>query len=171
LRWTGPAWRTPASIVVEDARDFVARVDQLGMEGVVAKCLDSKYTPGSRSAAWIKHKCRREARLAITGARRSNDGWIEALFVARPRRDGSLARAGSIELGLKRELVEELERQLAGLAARRRGSVTWYTPTVSVVASCHGLPDGPVRDAVLRAVDVAYGEIPSFPQMHQRSRG
>ena len=122
------------------------------MEGVVAKRLDSKYAPGRRSAAWVKHKLRREEQLAVTGARRSRDGWLEALFVARPRQDGSFAVAGSIELGLRSELVEALEQQLACLAARRRGAVTWYRPGASVVASCHGLPDGRVRDAVLRAV-------------------
>jgi ATP-dependent DNA ligase len=32
---------------------------ELGFEGVVAKRLDSRYTPGWRSAAWITHKLRR----------------------------------------------------------------------------------------------------------------
>ena len=57
--------------------------------------------------------------------------------------------------GGRGELIEALEEQVAGLAARRRGTVTWYSPTVSVLASCHGLPGGPVRDALLRAVVVA----------------
>ena len=151
----GPAWRTPASIVVDEPHEFVARVAKLGMEGVVAKRLGSTYSPGHRTAAWIKHKLRRDEQLAVTSARRSRDGRLEALFVARPRSDGSFAGAGSIELGLRGDLVEALEQRLADLAARRRGAVTWYPPTVSVVASCHGLPDGPVRDAVLRAIAIA----------------
>jgi hypothetical protein len=83
-----------------------------------------KYVPGRRSAAWLKHKLRREEQLAVTGARRSRDGWLKALFVARPGPDGSFASAGSIELGLRDDLVEALERQLASKPARRRGAVT-----------------------------------------------
>jgi ATP-dependent DNA ligase len=43
-----PAWRTPASVVVERTEDFVARVEELGLEGVVAKRLSSTYLPGRR---------------------------------------------------------------------------------------------------------------------------
>ncbi|MGZ4224384.1 MAG: hypothetical protein ACXVH3_27390 [Solirubrobacteraceae bacterium] len=64
----------------------------------------------------------------------------------------SLSGAGSIKLGLSRELVDELERRLADLPTRRRGAVAWYPANVSVLASLHGLPDRPVRDAVLRKV-------------------
>jgi bifunctional non-homologous end joining protein LigD len=152
LALDGPAWRTPASIVCELSEPFVAKVAELGLEGVVAKRLDSRYTPGRRSPAWIKHKLRRDERLAVTGVRRRPDGRTEALFVARPFADGSLVRAGSIELGLRPELVHELEQRLAGLPARHRGSVSWYSPKVSVVASVHGLADGAVRDAVLREI-------------------
>jgi bifunctional non-homologous end joining protein LigD len=148
----GPAWRTPASVVVEHSRDFVARVAELGLEGVVAKRLDSRYTPGRRSAAWIKHKLRRQERLPVTGIRRSREGRAEAVFVARPLPDGTLSSAGSIELGLRRNLVDELEQRLLALPTRRRGSIAWYPAAVSVLASVHGLPDGPVRDAVLHEI-------------------
>ena len=45
------------------------------------------------------------------------------------------------------EAHAEPERFL--LRSDRRGSLTWYPDEVSVIASLHGLPDGPVRDAVL----------------------
>ena len=76
----------------------------------------------------------------------------EALVVARQCADGSVIRAGSIELGLRPELMQALEQRLAELPARHRGAVDWYPPEVSVVASVHGLPDGAVRDAVLREI-------------------
>ena len=152
LALDGPAWRTPASIVLDRSDPFVASVAELGLEGVVAKRLGSRYTPGRRSPSWIKHKLRRDERLALTGIRRRPDGRPEALFVARRLADGSLSRAGSIELGLRSDLIEALELRLATLAARRRGAVAWYPPEVSVIASCHGLPDGAVRDAVLRDI-------------------
>jgi bifunctional non-homologous end joining protein LigD len=51
LAFDGPAWRTPASIVVDEAGEFVSRVANLGMEGIVAKRLDSLYASGRRTAA------------------------------------------------------------------------------------------------------------------------
>lgn len=152
LALDGPAWRTPASLVAESAEAFVARVAELGLEGIVAKRRDSRYLPGRRTTGWIKFKLRRQERLAVTGIRRTRAGAVDAIFVTRRHHDGSFAGAGSIELGLQRELVERLELQLAELPARRRGAVAWYPPELSVVASLHGLPDAPVRDAVLREV-------------------
>lgn len=149
LALDGPAWRTPASLVVERSEDFVTQVEELGLEGVVAKRLSSTYIPGRRCTAWVKHKLRRHEQLALTGIRRTRLGHIEAILVARRQHDGSLTRAGAIELGLRPELIGLLEHQLAELPTRRRGRVAWYPAEVSVVASLHGLPDGPVRDAVL----------------------
>lgn len=88
----------------------------------------------------------------MTGIRRRRDGAVDAIFVARPRPESSFTGAGAIELGLHRELVEQLEVRLAELPLRRRGSVAWYPAEVSVLASLHGPADGPVRDAVLREV-------------------
>ena len=152
LRLDGPAWRTPASMVIDRTQDFVARVAELGLEGVVAKRLRSTYLPGRRCTSWVKYKLRREERLAVTGIRRNREGHVEVVFVARRQSDGSFIGAGAIELGLRRELVERLELRLGELPARRRGAVAWYPAEVSVVASLHGSPDRPVRDAVLRAV-------------------
>jgi len=152
LELDGPAWRTPASLVVARTEDFVSHVGELGLEGVVAKRLSSTYLPGRRCAAWVKRKLRREERLVVTGVRRNREKHVDAIFVARHQTDGSFTGAGAIELGLHRELVERLEIRLAELPARRRGPVAWYPAEVAVTASLHGLPDGPVRDAVLRDV-------------------
>jgi bifunctional non-homologous end joining protein LigD len=139
-------------VVVERTEDFIARVEELGLEGIVAKRLSSTYIPGRRCRAWVKHKLRRHERLAVTGTRRNRDGHIEAIFVPRRQSDGSFTGAGAVELGLHRDLVEHLEHRLAELPARKRGAVAWYPAEVSVVASVHGLTDGPVRDAILREV-------------------
>jgi bifunctional non-homologous end joining protein LigD len=152
LALDGLAWRTPASLALDRSDAFVAGVAELGLEGVVAKRLDSRYTSGRRAASWIKHKLRRDEQLAVTGVRRRPDGKTEAVFVARRRPDGSVRSAGSIELGLRPDLLRALDDRLAELPARRRGAVAWYPAEVSVVASCHGLLDGPVRDAVLHSV-------------------
>jgi bifunctional non-homologous end joining protein LigD len=152
LELDGPAWRTPASVVVARTEDFVSQVSELGPEGVVAKRLSSTYIPGRRCTAWVKRKVQRDERLAVTGIRRNRDGHVEAIFVARRRADGSLTDAGAVEPGVHRELTEALERRLAELPARGRGSAAVYPAEVSVIASLHGLTDRPVRDAVLCGV-------------------
>jgi bifunctional non-homologous end joining protein LigD len=152
LALDGPAWRTRASMVVERSEDFLARVGQLGLEGVVAKRLTSTYLPGRRCNAWVKHKLRRDEHLAVTGVRRTSGGTVDAILVARKLSDGSLSGAGSIELGLGAEAIDQLEQRLAELPQRCRGRVSCYPAEVSVIASVHGLPDRPVRDAVLRRV-------------------
>ncbi len=55
LELTGPAWCTVSSFngASSDVFDECAR---LGLEGLVAKRLDSRYTPGKRSAQWVKVK-------------------------------------------------------------------------------------------------------------------
>jgi hypothetical protein len=100
----------------------------------------------------VKHKLRREEPLAFTGIRRSPEGRTEAVFVARRQPDGTVKSAGAIELGLRREIVQQLEQRLAGLPSRQRGAITWYPAEVSVIASVHGLPHGLVRDAVVPGV-------------------
>jgi hypothetical protein len=74
------------------------------------------------------------------------------VFVARRLPDGTVRSAGTIEMGLRPEMLEELEQRLAPLPSCQRGAVTWYPPEVSVIVSVHGLPDGLVRDAILRGV-------------------
>ena len=55
-------------------KPFVANVADLGLEGVVAKRLDSRYTPGRRSPAWIKHKLR-QRRAAGGDGSPPTPGW------------------------------------------------------------------------------------------------
>jgi bifunctional non-homologous end joining protein LigD len=152
LALDGPAWRTPASVAADDAQSFLARVAELGLEGVVAKRLNATYLAGRRTKAWVKHKLRREEHLAVTGLRRTREGRVDAIRVARRLADGSFAAAGTIELGLAPDLLAVLEQRLVELPPRRRGAVTWYPAEVSVIASVHGLPDGPIRDGVLREI-------------------
>jgi bifunctional non-homologous end joining protein LigD len=152
LALEGPYWRTPACLRLKDPDALVRRVAALGLEGIVSKQLDAAYRPGRRSASWIKTKLRRQERLAVTGLRRTRESRVEAVIVARRLPDGSTRPAGSIEIGLRHDAIRQLEDSLASLPSRRRGKVTWFPAEVSVVASCHGLPDGPVRDAVLRDV-------------------
>ncbi len=50
--------------IVGAGREFFRQVCALGLEGVVAKRLDSRYRPGKRTKAWIKIKPSRRLRPA-----------------------------------------------------------------------------------------------------------
>lgn len=52
----GPAWCLVSAFPGAGAELFAA-CTALGLEGLVAKRLDSRYEPGVRSKAWVKAKC------------------------------------------------------------------------------------------------------------------
>ena len=157
LALDGPAWRTPRNFIGEGEALLAATAKQ-GLEGVVAKRLDSRYTAGKRSAAWVKTKHRRRERLVVTGWRELGDGRLPEFMLARRGLGGSLRPAGSASLGPDSErrgqLIDALrEHELPGRRGRGRSSVRWVVPgPIEVTADSHGRPDGPVRDAVLRHV-------------------
>jgi bifunctional non-homologous end joining protein LigD len=123
--------------------------------GVVAKRLDSRYSPGARSGAWLKHKHRRRGEFFNTAWVRPQPRRPESFFLARRLADGSLERAGSVSIGLAGESREWLraELQAAELPHRRRPQrVHRVEASVLATVDFHGRSKGPVRDAVLRGV-------------------
>jgi bifunctional non-homologous end joining protein LigD len=63
---TVPAWRVPAYRVGGGAELYAATRDA-GLEGVIAKRLESPYEPGRRSADWIKVKHLRTQEVVLGG--------------------------------------------------------------------------------------------------------
>ena len=148
----GPTWRVPASF--DEAAPLLAATREEGLEGVVAKHLDSRYTPGERSAAWIKHKHLRSERLTVIGHARSARRRARLLVASRAA--GELRYRGVVELGLG---CDELWEALAGLERpdcplaweRPPRGVTWVAPQVDVEVRCHGR-DGALPEATVSAV-------------------
>lgn len=66
LELAGPSWHTPRSHPGEGRPLFEASAAQ-GLEGILAKRLDSTYEPGARSRAWLKVKHHRTADLVVGG--------------------------------------------------------------------------------------------------------
>jgi bifunctional non-homologous end joining protein LigD len=84
LHLQGIAWQTPHYHHGE-GRVFLAAVARLGLEGVLAKRLDSPYRPGERSGDWLKIKNFNRQELVI-------GGWLPG----KGRRTGQL---GALLLG------------------------------------------------------------------------
>ncbi len=66
LELEGPSWQTPSHHRGE-GKALLRLTEERGLEGLVAKRLDSRYLPGRRSRAWLKVKNIRSQELVIGG--------------------------------------------------------------------------------------------------------
>ncbi len=100
---------SPASTDVAQGRAWLARLETLGLDGVVAKRVDRPYMPGSREAV-RKVKKHKTADCVIVGYRTSGHR-IAVLNLGLYRKDGTLDFAGhtsGIAAPLQRQLQEIL---------------------------------------------------------------
>jgi bifunctional non-homologous end joining protein LigD len=116
LRLEDAAWKTPAWHEGEGGALLDAAVAQ-GLEGIVAKRPDSRYTPGSRGGAWLKVKRQRSQELVIGGwvpgeGRRKDR--IGALLVGHYD-GGKLVYAGKVGTGFNEATLRMLGERLAPL--------------------------------------------------------
>jgi bifunctional non-homologous end joining protein LigD len=113
----GPAWRVPAAHPGRGSA-LLGATEAQGLEGVVAKRLDSRYEPGRRTGAWVKIKHVRRQELVICGwlpgeGRRTDR--IGALLMGYWTDDGRLSYAGRVGTGFTERTLNELARKLAPL--------------------------------------------------------
>jgi bifunctional non-homologous end joining protein LigD len=122
LALDGPAWRTPR-FHRGGGRALLDATRAQGLEGIVAKRLDSRYEPGRRSGAWRKLRNRRGQELVIGGwtegeGRRA--GRVGALLLgAYERRGGPLRYVGRVGSGFTEAMLDELAQRLAPLRRTR----------------------------------------------------
>jgi bifunctional non-homologous end joining protein LigD len=121
LKLEGPHWRTP-SYHAGDGKDMLAASRERGLEGVIAKKLDSIYEPGRRSGNWLKIKNVQRQEVVIGGwmpgeGRRAES--IGSLVVG--YYDGDrLVYAGNVGSGFKEADLARLGKLLEPL--RRKDS-------------------------------------------------
>ena len=112
----GPAWRTPAYHRGEGSA-LLAATEKLGIEGVVAKRLDSPYEPGRRSTGWIKVKNVHTQDVVVGGWTPGEGGrgsTLGALAVG-VIEEGRLVYAGKVGTGFTESTLALLTRELAPL--------------------------------------------------------
>lgn len=157
----GPNWTVPAFRVGGGA-PLVEATAVEGLEGVIAKRLDSVYRPGTRSKDWRKIKNRTLVELTIggftdgTGNRSSTFG---ALLVGRLDADGDLRFAGGVGTGFDQRTLIALRSQLDDLVTDRSPfdppvpagvarTATWVEPVLrATVEIAEFTNDGLVRHA------------------------
>lgn len=139
LAATAPALQVPAPYEGSGA-DAVRQSEQEGVEGVVAKKVDSVYQPGTRGRTWVKHRNWRSRQVVVGGMRRSRARPFASLLVGIPAEDG-LVYAGRVGTGFgdagMRELaarLHRLERKTSPfvneMSADERRDAIWVTPKV-----------------------------------------
>lgn len=122
----GPHWQTPG-YHIGDGRGMLAATRERGLEGLMAKRLESTYEVGKRTGSWIKIKNVRRQDLVIGGwlpGTGNRWGTLGALLVGYYEADGedgpsSLHYAGRVGTGFTQE---ELGRLLDRLLPLQRAS-------------------------------------------------
>jgi bifunctional non-homologous end joining protein LigD len=127
LELEGPSWRVPA-YHSGDGKGFLAASRQNGLEGIIAKKLDSPYEPGRRSNCWLKIKNIQKQEVVIGGwmpgeGRRAQS--LGSLVVGYYDGD-DLKYAGNVGTGFKEEdlvrlgkLLEPLKRSSSPFSGRQ----------------------------------------------------
>ncbi len=115
---SGSRWQTPPASN-ESGEAALATSRELGLEGIVAKRVDSRYEPGRRSPFWrkVKHDLRQEL---VIGGWTPGKGWREgrvgALLLGYYDETGALQYAGKVGTGFSEAELERLDALLAPLA-------------------------------------------------------
>ncbi len=116
LRLDGESWQTPTYHRGDGAALLAASRAQ-GLEGIVAKRLDSPYRPGKRGRDWLKIKNVRSQELVIGGwlpGKGRREGELGALLVGY-HDEGRLRYAGKVGTGFDAADLKLLRERLARL--------------------------------------------------------
>lgn len=116
LELAGPHWATPPSETGNGPALLQAACDT-GMEGLVAKRIDSPYRPGRRDPSWVKVKNFRTQSVVIGGwavGQGHLEGDLGALLLGIPG-PGGLTYAGRVGTGFTESHRAALLRSLAEL--------------------------------------------------------
>lgn len=165
LELAGPNWQVSPSFAGAGAAVVEAAAEQR-LEGVLAKRLDSPYTPGRRSACWLKITELRTLEVVIGGWRPgegSRAQTIGSLLLGLPD-EGGLRYIGQVGSGLNEETLRTLTAQLrrlrrktppfrSGLPEQRSKEIHWVSPKlVAEVTFKDWTGDGRLRAPVWRGL-------------------
>lgn len=157
----GPAWRTPGSYT--ESGPLLEATREQGLEGIVAKRLDSVYEPGTRSRSWVKVKHFRTGDLVVAGwveGSETRAGNLGALVLATYDDDGTLRHRGRVGTGfcdadrsLLQRLLADVERATSPLAGSPESDAHWVDPVyVASVRFAELTNSGVLRSASFRGL-------------------
>jgi bifunctional non-homologous end joining protein LigD len=131
----------------DDGQALLQAAKQQGLEGVIAKRLDSKYAPGRRTRDWLKIKTHSEQEFVVagytkgTGRRASSFGSLVLGYYV----GDELVYAGNVGTGFNSKEIEKLLdklrplrrpdpsfREVPKMPKVRKGDVIWVEPKLVV---------------------------------------
>jgi bifunctional non-homologous end joining protein LigD len=174
LELDGPSWQTPRHHVGE-GEALLEAARARGLEGVVAKRLDSPYRPGRRSGDWIKVRNWRQQEFVVGGwmpGEGVRSGHVGSLLVgyydSTPEEERDLQRpplliyAGGVGSGFTNEEIDRLTRMLNGRvradspfdvgAPKRRGARFCEPELVCEVKFTEWTHEGTLRQPVYKGL-------------------
>jgi bifunctional non-homologous end joining protein LigD len=170
----GPNWQVSPAFVGGGA-DLLEASRRMGVEGILAKRLDSPYRPGQRSTEWVKVKNFRTQEVVIGGytlgeGRRAST--FGALLLGVQGANG-LTYVGSVGTGFDDRMLTDLAGRLRQVTThqspfagpvdpRQARGAMWVRPElVGEVAYGHWTADGRMRHPVWRGLrsDKAPGDV------------
>jgi bifunctional non-homologous end joining protein LigD len=113
----GPHWKI-SSYHVGDGAAMLEASEKQGLEGVIAKRLDSPYKAGGRNGNWLKIKNHRRQEFVIGGwlpGKGARSTSIGSLALGLHDEDGKLKYAGNVGTGFTEQTLAELKRLLEPL--------------------------------------------------------
>jgi bifunctional non-homologous end joining protein LigD len=158
-----PDWFASAEI---SGAQMLRVADEQGLEGVVAKKLDSPYLPGRRSDYWIKHALVHTLEVVVGGWRPGSGrraGTIGSLLLgAHDPRTGELRYIGDVGTGFTdqalahlAELLQPLERPTSPFANPVPRNAHWVEPVLlGEVVYRRFTRDGKVRHTSWRGLRI-----------------
>jgi bifunctional non-homologous end joining protein LigD len=155
-----------------DGASVLQSACKMGLEGIIAKRLDSPYK-GVRDQTWLKIKCQRRQEFVVGGfaARAGSGKEVGTLMLGVYDDQKRLRYAGSVGTGWKSAQAVALLAELAGLetdampfhpdyppnngrwSKRKAGGERWAQPRMVVeVSFVEWTPDGHIRHPTFRGV-------------------
>ena len=129
----------------DDGEALLEAAREQGLEGVMAKRVDSRYAPGRRTRDWLKVKTHGRQEFVIAGYTKGQGrraGRFGSLVLG-VYRGGELSYAGNVGTGFKERDIDELLEKLRPLERKtspfrevprmpkvRKGDVVWVTPAL-----------------------------------------
>ena len=139
---------------IESAQEFFKRAQELGHEGVVAKTVDSLYSPGVRGKHWLKIKHTLDTmELVIIAAewghgRRSN--WLSDYHLAvRDEESDEFVMIGKTYKGLTDQEFQKMTEDLQKLEISSKGHVVHVKPEIVVEVLVAEIQESPTYDSGL----------------------
>jgi bifunctional non-homologous end joining protein LigD len=114
----GPRWLAPPHFPGPDLDAVRAASVANGLEGVVAKRLDSVYEPGARPGSWLKVKNQLRQEVVVAGwkpGQGNRTGLVGSLLVGVHSVSGALLYAGHVGTGFSDPVLRMLTRRLDAL--------------------------------------------------------